>query len=62
VTVVNADRALFEAGLDLYDKRPDKDWSLTDCISFLVMQRDQIDQALTADRHFRQAGFSTLLA
>jgi uncharacterized protein len=62
VTVVDVARTLFEQGLDLYEKRPDKDWSLTDCISFVVMEREQIDQALTADHHFRQAGFTTLLA
>jgi predicted nucleic acid-binding protein len=62
VTVVEVKRVLFERALDLYEKRPDKDWSLTDCISFVVMERDQIDQAVTADHHFRQAGFTALLA
>jgi predicted nucleic acid-binding protein len=61
VTVVEANRDLFERGLDLYDKRPDKNWSLTDCISFVVMEREKITQALTADRHFEQAGFVPLL-
>ncbi len=53
---------LFELGLDLYNKRPDKNWSLTDCISFIVMQEQGISEALTADRHFQQAGFVALLA
>jgi predicted nucleic acid-binding protein len=61
VRVVPADRALFERGLDLYEKRPDKDWSLTDCISFVVMERERITDALTADHHFEQAGFVALL-
>lgn len=38
-----------------------KDWSLTDCISFVVMQREGIDEALTGDRNFEQAGFKALL-
>jgi predicted nucleic acid-binding protein len=41
--------------------RPDKDWSLTDCISFVVMENQDITEALTADRHFVQAGFTALL-
>lgn len=52
---------LFEAGLELYLDRPDKNWSLTDCISFVVMQEHGITEALTGDRHFEQAGFVALL-
>jgi predicted nucleic acid-binding protein len=48
-------------GYVLYRQRPDKEWSLTDCISFVVMQRDGITEALTADHHFEQAGFVALL-
>ena len=61
VTVVEANRSLFERGLDLYEKRLDKGWSLTDCISFVVMEREKIAQALTTDHHFEQAGFVALL-
>ena len=61
VMVVEADRALFERGLDLYEKRPDKGWSLTDCMSFVVMEDVKVEQALTADHHFEQAGFKALL-
>ena len=50
-----------ERGLALYDARPDKQWSLTDCISFLVMQDRRITEALTGDHHFEQAGFTALL-
>ena len=41
--------------------RHDKDWSLTDCISFVVMEDQRITDALTGDRHFEQAGFKALL-
>jgi predicted nucleic acid-binding protein len=39
----------------------DKEWGLTDCISFVIMQERMVTQALTADRHFGQAGFANLL-
>lgn len=45
----------------LYANRLDKEWSLTDCVSFEVMQREGISEALTADHHFEQAGFTALL-
>jgi uncharacterized protein len=56
-----ASRELFDAGWELYKKRPDKAWSLTDCISFVVMQARGIADALTGDHHFEQAGFRALL-
>ncbi len=52
---------LFEAGVSLFRQRPDKYWSLTDCISFVVMKREGITEALTGDKHFEQAGFVALL-
>ncbi|MCI0457911.1 MAG: PIN domain-containing protein [Gemmataceae bacterium] len=59
--VVPLDRALYEQGVALYVARPDKEWSLTDCISFVVMQQEGIYEALTGDHHFEQAGFVALL-
>jgi uncharacterized protein len=47
--------------LALYQGRHDKNWGLTDCVSFALMQREGISEALTADVHFRQAGFRALL-
>jgi uncharacterized protein len=60
-TIVPPSEELFADGLKLYGGRPDKDWSLTDCISFVVMQQHGITRALTGDRHFEQAGFQALL-
>ena len=50
-----------ERGLELFGARPDKDWSLTDCISFAVMRERELTEALTADGNFTQAGFVALL-
>lgn len=59
--VVAATQDIFERGVELYDARPDKQWSLTDCISFVVMQQQGLTEALTGDHHFEQAGFVALL-
>lgn len=61
VSIVAADQPLWDEGVQLYAARPDKEWSLTDCVSFVVMQREGITEALTGDHHFEQAGFVTLL-
>lgn len=61
VTIVPPDRRLFDEGVELFGRRGDKAWSLTDCISFVVMQREGITEALTGDKHFEQAGFVALL-
>ncbi len=60
-TIVPPTEALFEQGVKLYGDRPDKDWSLTDCTSFVVMRQHDMVRALTGDRHFEQAGFQALL-
>lgn len=61
ITVVPLNGGLFERGLQLYATRRDKEWGLTDCISFLVMQDRGIREALAHDQHFVQAGFRALL-
>lgn len=61
VTVVPASASLFERGMELYRSRPDKEWSLTDCMSFVIMHEHGLTEALTADHHFEQAGFAALL-
>jgi hypothetical protein len=48
---------LSAAAVELYRGRADKNWSLTDCLSFVIMERHAVTDALTTDRHFEQAGF-----
>jgi uncharacterized protein len=60
-TIIPPTQSLFEQGIAYYSSRADKDWTLTDCISFVVMAERQITEALTADHHFEQAGFRPLL-
>jgi predicted nucleic acid-binding protein len=59
--IIPADRALLLRGIDFYSRRLDKAWSLTDCISFVVMTDNGITEALTGDHHFEQAGFRAVL-
>ena len=59
--VVAASPELFQRAVALFRSRPDKEWSLTDCISFVVMAEKGIVEALTSDRHFEQAGFKGLM-
>jgi len=61
VEVISASHEYFQEGLALFWIRPDKEWSLTDCISFVLMQHRDITDALSTDRHFEQAGFHPLL-
>lgn len=62
ILVVHHDARRFENAIRFYQQRPDKHWSLTDCASFLIMNRLGIRDALSADKHFEQAGFSALLS
>lgn len=52
---------LFAAALELYKRRQDKDWSLTDCASIFICQQEGITDVLAHDHHFVQAGFTALL-
>ena len=60
-TLVPADQKWFDKGLLLFAGRLDKKWSLTDCISFVVMQELGLSAALTGDGDFVQAGFRKLM-
>jgi len=61
VKIIAANTFLFQRGVDLFEQRKDKNWSLTDCLSFITMRDEGIIEALTGDRHFEQAGFALLL-
>ena len=54
-------RQRFEDGFALYKARPDKAYSLTDCISMNTMRQERISEILTHDDHFTQEGFIKLL-
>ena len=62
VRVIEPSDELYRRGLSLYEHRPDKEWSLTDCISFVVMEDEGLREALTHDGHFGQAGFVAVFA
>jgi predicted nucleic acid-binding protein len=61
VTIEPQTSTLFREALDFYAAHRDKNWSLTDCASFLVMKEEGITEALAHDHHFEQAGFRALL-
>ncbi len=61
VEIIPISEELYRRGFQLYRTRPDKEWGITDCISFIVMQDQGITEALTTDKHFQQAGFRALL-
>ena len=59
--IVPASRELLDRALDLYHQHSDKEWTLTDCTSFVIMRERGVSEALTGDKHFEQAGFVALL-
>lgn len=61
VEIVSLTDDLYDRAFQLYRARPDKEWGLTDCVSFVVMQDRGLTTALTPDRHFQQAGYQALL-
>lgn len=61
VEIVFTDKRLWNTAWQLYEMHKDKEWSLTDCISMVVMKERQISEVLTKDHHFEQAGFVKLL-
>jgi len=61
VRVLPLTSGAFREGLDFYAARPDKGYSLTDCISITTMRREDLTDVLTNDRHFDQEGFRVLL-
>jgi predicted nucleic acid-binding protein len=61
IEVVSFDSELNSAVFELYRTRTDKNWSLTDCLSFVIMQRRRLNEALTTDGHFAQIGLNPLM-
>jgi predicted nucleic acid-binding protein len=61
LTIMPQTPAQFKSALQRYQQAADKSWSLTDCASFETMEAENIEAALTHDRHFVQAGFEALL-
>jgi uncharacterized protein len=61
IHIVAISSDIFARAVTFYSERPDKEWGLTDCISFVVMQERGLTQVLAFDRHFEQAGFQNLL-
>jgi uncharacterized protein len=61
ITLISQTSEQFQQGLELYKNRSDKSWSLTDCVSFKIMEQMDIYEALAYDKHFEQAGFRALL-
>jgi predicted nucleic acid-binding protein len=62
IEVISQSHESFLGGLALYERRPDKQYSLVDCISMNVMRQRAVQEILTNDRHFSQEGFVRLLA
>ena len=62
IDVLPQTRADFDAALALYEARPDKGYSLTDCRSMLAVRQHGITEELTNDHHFTQEGFTILFA
>jgi predicted nucleic acid-binding protein len=60
-TIIPVSEELFARGVELFSQRPDKEWTLTDCMSFVAMADAGLDDALTGDHQFEQAGFTALL-
>jgi len=60
IELIQIDNNLFRLGWQYFKKYKDKSYSLTDCLSFVVMEQQEIATALTLDRHFIQAGFQVL--
>ena len=61
IEVVPSSPDLFDRGLKLFGDRPDKEWGLVDCISFVIMTERRVTEAFTMDRHFEQAGFKRMI-
>jgi predicted nucleic acid-binding protein len=61
IEIVPLSEELFAQAFEFFRSRPDKEWGLVDCVSFIVMRKRGLTEALTPDKHYEQAGFRALL-
>jgi len=61
VEIIPLSEGLYQRAWQLFRERADKEWGLTDCVSFVVMQERSLTEVLTTDEHFHQAGFQILM-
>ncbi|MEA2600886.1 MAG: uncharacterized protein QOF89_1878 [Acidobacteriota bacterium] len=61
VEIIPLSEELCQRGFELFRRRIDKEWGLIDCVSFVVMGDRRLQDSLTTDQHFEQAGFRALL-
>jgi uncharacterized protein len=61
IEVLPINSSLFLSGLNLYEQRLDKEYSMVDCLSMIAMKNRDISEVLTHDKHFSQEGFNILL-
>ena len=61
VEIIPMSEELYDRAIQLYRDRLDKEWGITDCVSFIVMRDRRLTSALTPDEHYQQAGFRALL-
>jgi uncharacterized protein len=61
VEIIELNQDDYQTAFTLFCNHTDKEWDLVDCISFIIMRKRGVFEALTADKHFIQAGFKALL-
>ncbi|MFT3879328.1 MAG: PIN domain-containing protein [Gemmatales bacterium] len=61
IEIIEVTKSMVEQSIDFLSRRKDKQWSICDAVSFLLMREHQLTEALTNDRHFEQAGYQALL-
>ncbi len=60
IQIISYTTEIRQKGIDLYEQRPDKGYSLVDCISMMIMKEMGVSEVLTNDKHFAQEGFTIL--
>lgn len=60
IEIIHVDENIFNEGWKYFQIHQDKKYSFTDCISFILMKKNELKYSLTFDQHFEQAGFLIL--